>query len=302
MSRPRRLFLPALLLATATGAGFLGWYLRGSNSVQEPATVETGSDGTADAASGVHSPIPDEVQASVPPQAAAQPNAKPIRFPSLPNPTIPVAELVTRLQPRAEKGDTGAALELFQALNWCRGLLRGNPVPDGGFLASIPEDVRETILKGKERQLELCASVPLVDTDEAFHWVDMAAAQGDLHAQYLYAALGLDVVGGIVRAARDEEPLFEYKARARGYLHNLVRECSEDAAYRLSQAYQGKGVLYKPDDFSAYVYLRFSQLAGGGTTYSQSGLSHLGEQLGAEAARAESQARDLHRRYCRDLM
>lgn len=241
----------------------------------------------------------DPMRVGRPVDEEAQPaptSRAPARFPGLAVPDQPVSGLLPDLRERAERDDAAAALELFSLLYYCRPADPARMSPEA--LQALPADVRETMLRGAGKQLDLCRDVTAGDLDETYAWLDRAARLGDAHAQYLYAAMGAEVVGGLQAVARDEALLADYTSRARGYLATLARACVPDAVHQLHRAHAGAGILYPPDDYLALLYGRLGQLMAP-TPLGEQSLAPLADRLGPRAARAAVEAARLHAAYCR---
>lgn len=236
------------------------------------------------------------VERAVDTTPSAEASRAPARFPGLAIPDKAVSELLPGLRARAGRDDAAAAFELFSLLYYCDPIDPARVSPEA--LGVLPADVRESMLRGAERRLDLCRDVAADDLGETFRWLDRAAFLGNAHAQYLYAAMGTEVVGGLQAVARDEALLHSYKSRARGYLEALARACVPDAVHQLHAAHAGAGILYPPDDYLALVYGRLGQRLAPSPLDEQS-LAPLVARLGPRAAQAAVEASRLHAAYCR---
>lgn len=269
--------------------GVMWWQGRQASTATHPRTVAEAGDASPS------SPVSAaEGSQARPPPAGPTGHARP--FPPLARPLSPVREALPGLRERAQDDDASAALDLFALLDYCRQMRPEGLAPEA--LRAMPEDVRETLLAGAERRLALCEGVTAEDLGQAHHWLDLAARLGNAQARYLYAALGADVVGGLQAVARDEALLSRYKARARGYLDELVRDCSAEAAYQVHLGHAGAGILHPPDAFQALVYGRLAQMIAPGPLAEQN-LARLAAGLGSQADEALARAARMYESYCR---
>lgn len=283
--RSRVLLLTAVLLPVILFLLFRTWQQVPGQARSEPGPMASTSPATAQAA---------PVDRAVPSALAREP---------LPPANVPIADVATLLQSRADAGDSLAACRL--ALE----LLRCNQID-----ASLAKfDTIEPALRSMEaagqlehaqgladqlswqvaRQKE-CRALPPTLRERGAHYLTQAAHAGEPEAMLHYAeAAHLGTLEGLAlyRAAEFDA----WRRDARGMLQRALQAGRGEAVQMLRLAYQGDygplSSLFENDPVEAQAYLLMFTRMVGGTEQIDTALNP--QQL----ARARELADDRYRRY-----
>lgn len=147
------------------------------------------------------------------------------------------ASVIRSLEPQARAGSATASYEIFLKINQCMNLLkesqRGEPAE---------------AVTGKD-----CRSLGADDYAQAAEWLGLAAEQGSLGAQLLYASSPETIVGDASEMLRNPAAVAAYKESAASYLRTAAARGSIDALNTLGNAYMN-GIMVDQDLTSAYAY------------------------------------------------
>jgi hypothetical protein len=173
------------------------------------------------------------LRAAVPPPYSAT-FTRATHAPSLNSVDGRLADQLPDLKSRAEAGDAAAAATIYASLVECR----------AAAAASMSHGAPAN-----------CAGLTPEDIAGAGKWLDMAARNGDVGAQYGFAASGFDDLIGAQAAQKDPAAVARYAERARGYLSSLSKQCNYDAIGLIARDSGQQSLIYKRDFNQAYKYL-----------------------------------------------
>lgn len=154
-------------------------------------------------------------------------------------PTGNPAEVVRQLEAQARGGDANASYGIFLKINEC---LAVSKRAAQGLQSRVNPDV-----------VMACRQLAADDAAKSAEWLSLAAEQGNVSAQLLYASDPESVLGDSSEILRDPDRAKEYKAKAIDYLRSAANQGSVDALMRLANAYD-VGVLASRDPVSSLAY------------------------------------------------
>lgn len=154
-------------------------------------------------------------------------------------PTGNPAEVVRQLEAQARGGDANASYGIFLKINEC---LAVSKRAAQGLQSRANPDV-----------VMACRQLAADDAAKSAEWLSLAAEQGNVSAQLLYASDPESVLGDSSEILRDPDRAKEYKAKAIDYLRSAANQGSVDALLRLANAYD-VGVLASRDPVSSLAY------------------------------------------------
>lgn len=148
------------------------------------------------------------------------------------------AAAVDELKAHANAGDSKAAYSLYLTLRKCMEEIESSA---NGRKA------------GSAKPHDGCENVAVEDYAKASDWLEIAAEQGSLPAQLLFADDGDAILGSPSDMVRNPEKVIAYKEQAMRYLTEASKGGSVDALLRLGNAYS-VGVLVDQNfsDSNAY--------------------------------------------------
>lgn len=253
----------AIVLAFVLIAGVGGWYVGRQQGLQADRDVTAESSPAAGIESLPESAVEPEprsvgtVGSTPPPSTTRRPLQSTRNVTSRENqtpPPGPAIDVIRRLRPLAEQGDARAALQIFQKLEQCEGVLKSN-LRDGS-LADGDEDAagQARILKDIEGVLKDCQGLSDQDFSQMGQWLDRAAAGGDLLAMLRYGNAGYRyIVGSPTQMLRHPEKIVEYRQKAMSYLHTAAAQGEPTAMDSLANSYSN-GIITNKDLVRAYAY------------------------------------------------
>lgn len=150
------------------------------------------------------------------------------------------AESVVRnLSSAALAGEAKASYAIHLKLRECAGMMKR-------FANERASTIRESTYAH-------CMSLPAEHYESASRWLVLAAEQGHVGAQLLYAADPEAILGSPADMLRDPDAVKQYKAMAMKYLEAASADGSIDALIHLGDAYW-TGVLADQDLVAAHAY------------------------------------------------
>lgn len=161
-----------------------------------------------------------------------------------------LAFVQSRVQ-RARAGDFNATFEIYLAVRDCQNSISGDA--DKALALEVQGGVDPQELSTSERKLAECSSLAGSSDLWNEHWLDMAARQGSVEAQLMYAVDVASVLGSSSQRLANPEKTLEWKETARSYLEQVAATGNLDAMVRLSAAY-GKGVFVQRSSERSYAY------------------------------------------------
>jgi len=146
------------------------------------------------------------------------------------------AEVVERLKPLAKSGDAATTYALYLKIRQCVDQVSVRP--------GAPRN---------PEVFEQCKRLAADDYVAAGDWLALAADQGSVPAQLLYATDAESVLGSEADMLRDPDRVKAYKVRAVAYLNHAAEGGSVDALLLLASAYRN-GVLVDENPGTSYAY------------------------------------------------
>lgn len=199
-------------------------------------------------------------------------------------PSGTVDQVIAKLSPLALAGDAAASYGIYLKINECANISRR--AARGSALGARPEVAAA------------CADLSVENELSSSKWLSLAAEQGNIGAQLLYAADSESALGGPAEMLRDPDRVKDYKQRAVGYLENLVSQGSVDALLQLGNAYHA-GVLIDGDPITSRAYFEAVRLADP-TVVPVQQVSALDKKLSAQQlSQALRKGNQIHDSCCR---
>lgn len=203
------------------------------------------------------------------------------------------------LQSKAEAGDSGAAMALYEGLSLCSGtpLTRAGLEDSKSLLASqfgadSQEYARDAAFQ--EKRYRDCSTLGKDRIDGARNWLIRAAELGDSRAKLAFGAVG--------QPPTSETPVAdfrEYSAKAQQYLDEELRAHNPDALFAASRSY-APGGFQNTSTANQYAHLYAYALAVDlkqGAVFDQ--MVNLGDSLSpSDRAAAIAQAQAIYRACC----
>lgn len=152
---------------------------------------------------------------------------------------------------RARAGDFSATFEVYLAVRDCQNYISGDA--DTALALEVQGGVDPRELSTSERKLAECTSLAGNAALWNEHWLEMAAHQGSIEAQLMYAVDVTSVLGPSSQRLANPEKTLEWKDTARSYLEQVAATGNLDAMVRLSNAY-AKGVFVQRSSEMSYAY------------------------------------------------
>lgn len=166
-------------------------------------------------------------------------------------------DLIAELEPRAQNGDVEAAFELYLKLNSCFYETKGNLIPDDKFEEA---GIAKSAAESTERALIDCEGLTASDYKSRGRWLAVAADQGVIEAQLLFASDPEAILGDSSEMLANPERVKEYRRKAIDYLHEAASRGNLNALMQLSNAYK-RGILVDRNLVNSYAYYRAAQRA-----------------------------------------
>ncbi|WP_155760632.1 tetratricopeptide repeat protein [Stenotrophomonas maltophilia] len=148
-------------------------------------------------------------------------------------------DAIRKLEAAAKAGNSKASYEIYLKLNQCLNVLK-----DSRAQQTLPSDA-DTVKN--------CESLGPDDYAKASEWLSLAAEQGSLGAQLLYASDPEAIVGDASEMLRNPGAVDEYKERSNSYLRKAASQGSVDALSALGDTYMN-GIMAPQDLPTSYAY------------------------------------------------
>lgn len=161
-------------------------------------------------------------------------------------------DVIRGLEPDARAGNGKASYEIYLKIAQC--------MPPVGQ----DDGTRSSFDAKSENE---CRDLPPEYLAARSDWLRLAADQGHLGAQLVFAADPQQVIGGLPEIFKDPEAVVGYKRQAIEYLESAANRGSVDALLQLGNAYQ-VGVMASQDNVTSYAYYLAAERAAPGTTSS----------------------------------
>lgn len=155
------------------------------------------------------------------------------------------ASVIQALEPLARSGNSKATFQIYQKTKECLDAIQSQT-----SVAAKPSDFD----RSREEAVERCRNLTPDDYARTAEWLDLAASQGNLPAQLIYATDISTAVGDASDFVRDPVGLKDYKEKANNYLRSAIKNGSLDALAVMSENYQN-GVMVEKDNTQSYAYL-----------------------------------------------
>lgn len=195
----------------------------------------------------------------------------------------------------ARDGSGLASYEIHLRTDSCRRAMQ--PGDQGVHLAYAQVGLAQQYMRGVEKELQNCAD--LLSSGEFMDekWLELAAQQGDVEAQLLYAHDPAATLGSFGDLLADPERALEYRSMAVSLLQRALHSGSLDALDTLGDIYQ-RGILAPKDLRAAYAHkLALQQIDALPSRSSE--LAELRSALSpAEILAAETSAKELRKTCC----
>ncbi|WP_435014392.1 tetratricopeptide repeat protein [Xanthomonas arboricola] len=193
------------------------------------------------------------------------------------------AEAVKSLEASAKNGDSNASYSIYLKVRECLTIINSSKS------SNLPSDAEA---------FEQCKDLPTDYYATAGDWLQLAAEQGSVPAQLLYASDPAAVVGDPSNMLRDPVAVQRYKDKALTYLNQAVDSGSVDAVLRLANTYKN-GILVKQDAGTSYAYYEAARMASPATVPTRT-MEDLAQGLSSrEMANSAQKGREIYERCCK---
>lgn len=149
------------------------------------------------------------------------------------------AAAIARLEPIAKSGNAKASYEIYLKLDQC--------------LSEINDLRAQQARPSAISPVEDCHSLEPDDYAKASEWLSLAAEQGSLGAQLVYASNPEVILGNPSEMLRSPASIETYKERSNSYLRAAAARGSVDALSALGDAYLN-GIMVEQDLTTSYAY------------------------------------------------
>lgn len=156
-------------------------------------------------------------------------------------PSGDAVEVIKNLENLAKSGSSKASYGIYLKLNVCLDRLNEAAAGNGR--------------KSDRQRLKECDGLTPDDYSRASEWLSLAAEQGSLPAQLVYASDGQAVLGTPADLIRNPDAVKEYKEKSYQYLRRAATHGSVDALVSIGNSYLD-GIMLDADPVAGYAYFK----------------------------------------------
>jgi hypothetical protein len=171
----------------------------------------------------------------------------------------PARDVISKLRPQAEAGDSKAAMALYMTLTRCYDVLT-KELSEEEVEIYRKANAEKGLLEGWSKRIDECRGIPVSDLEDRGRWLEQAADSGLLQAQLMYAANPRPIIGDATEMIRNPQKVQRYKEKAMGYLEELAAKGNTNAMMSLAGFYDN-GILVGKDPIKSYAYYKAVSLA-----------------------------------------
>ncbi|HEY9254146.1 MAG TPA: hypothetical protein VIP30_06385 [Stenotrophomonas sp.] len=169
-------------------------------------------------------------------------------------------QVIQRLEPSARAGDSHSALLIALKLMDCHEII-AHQEDENSLIADAQRlgGLENALQKRSERHAD-CVSLGSQDYERRGEWLTLAASEGNINAQLLYASAADVVLGSPAMMLKHPERVIAYKGQALEYLRSAAATGSVDALTDLAEIHQ-TGILAPTDKSLSYAYYMAAERA-----------------------------------------